>query len=676
MNIKKFHLIDKWRKSSQDRIGLDVLLGQAPAPATPLRERLKWLSQLLNWARTDGLKSADLNVAKSKLPAARLKYILQILERNAEMKNKVAETLRSIIHETSALELFMNIGIPNQESFLGEFVERLQLLLLPQPPHDNDIIFVFSETFKYFEDVQWIQEMDPALFQDWINLFRFSKGTVDPGWNTLISDARDALYLLSHQVRTIGLSRLIRQRVSIKHFQELPFYTLTEKVDKLLSAPGEAELNEAYNELKLNISECFKIINRVHKYFSERGANLSLVYQLMRLDILLSRVQTLARLLADYKNNPAIIQQFMSSLIYENTRARGFSSLLEDNMVLISQKIIETNAETGEHYISRGREEYFSTIKRALGGGLITAFTIIFKFRIVETKLVPFVSGFLQSLDYALSFLLLQATGFILATKQPAMTATVIAQKIPEANESLIPLIDEITLLIRSQLATVAGNLWGVIPSIVIIEVILSSFGNHVTSVAHAEHTIDSFSILGMTPFYAALTGVLLWLSSVFAGWFYNWFCYRGLPEAIEHQRRLVYVFGAHGAKKIADFLKRNMAGFASNISLGFLLGMTPEIGGFFGPPLEVRHVTLSTGSMAASAWILGPDVLNHWPFWLGILGLASMAILNLAVSFGLALIVAIWAKRAPAPKRHVIYAALLKRFFTHPGTFFFPEKS
>jgi site-specific recombinase len=628
-----------------------------------LRERLSWLSRLVNWARR----------GKEKLPIVRLKYILQILDHNPKLKIKIAETLRSIIHDTSALELFMNIGIPNQEGFLGELVERLQLKLLPQAPRDNDLVYVFSETCKFSDDVTWIKDLDPALFTEWVNLFVFSKGTIDRGWNTLIHDARDALHLLAHQVRSIGLSRMVRQRVSIGHFNELPFYNLTEKVDLLLAATTDSEKATAYIILNEALAESFKTINQVQKHFREHGASLLLIYQNIRLRTLLLRLRTIMELIANYKNNPVIIQQFMSSLIDENIRARSLRALFEDNMVLVSQKIIETNAETGEHYITRDRKEYVIILKKALGGGFVTGFTILFKFVILQMKVAPFVSGFLQSFNYAVSFLFLQATGFTLATKQPAMTATVIAQKIPEAQESVTPLVDEITHLIRSQLATVTGNIWGVIPSVIAIELAFELFSSHMTNEAYARHTIESFSILGLTPFYAAVTGVLLWLSSVFAGWYYNWFCYRGLPEAIENHPRLTYVFGGHGAKKIADFLRRNMAGFASNISLGFLLGMTPQIGAFFGIPLDVRHVTLSTGSMVASAWVLGPEILRQWSFWLGVGGLLSMAILNIAVSFGLALIVAIWAKRALAPKRHVIYNALLKRFFTRPWTFFLP---
>ncbi len=401
MKIKKPGFISRWRTSSQERLGLDVLLGQAPTPSAPLRERLNWLSRLTVWAR---VKDSSSDNSTQQDLGTRFKYILQILDNNLEIKERVAETLRSIIHDTSALELFMNLGIPNQEGFLGELFERIQFRLLPQPPHDNDLVFVFSETFSFSDDAILISEMDPSLFQEWVKLFQYSKGTVDPGWNSLIRDARDALQLLAQQASVIGLSQMVRRRSAINNFHELPFFKLPEKADLLLAAVSETELNSAYKELNFCLFQCFEVIGKVQVYFREQGASLFLIYQMIRLKFILLRIQNICQLIAGYKDNPVAIQEFMSSLIYENVKARGVKGLLEDNMVLVSQKIIETNAETGEHYITRDRKEYVTILKKALGGGFLTGFTILFKFIILRTKLAPFISGLFQSLNYAIRF--------------------------------------------------------------------------------------------------------------------------------------------------------------------------------------------------------------------------------------------------------------------------------
>ena len=50
---------------------------------------------------------------------------------------------------------------------------------------------------------------------------------------------------------------------------------------------------------------------------------------------------------------------------------------------------------------------------------------------------------------------------------------------------------------------------------------------------ADGQHVLDSLTLLGPTPFYAAFTGVLLFVSSLIAGWFENWFVWHRLDSAI-----------------------------------------------------------------------------------------------------------------------------------------------
>ena len=190
-----------------------------------------------------------------------------------------------------------------------------------------------------------------------------------------------------------------------------------------------------------------------------------------------------------------------------------------------------------------------------------------------------------------------------------------------------------------------------------------------------ALYTMKSFSILGMTPFYAAFTGILLWLSSLVAGWMDNWFAYRRLSSALSHNRRMVLILGETRARGFGMFLKRNISGIAGNISLAFFLGMTPVIAQFMSLPIDVRHVTLSSASLAAAAVSLPSNVFTTWDFWLAIVGIASMGVLNISVSFAMAMIVAIRARNVHAPERGLIYFAVWKRLKAQPLSFLLPPK-
>ena len=101
---------------------------------------------------------------------------------------------------------------------------------------------------------------------------------------------------------------------------------------------------------------------------------------------------------------------------------------------------------------------------------------------------------------------------------------------------------------------------------------------------------------------------MLLFASSLIAGWVENWFVWHRLDSAIAWNPRIVARLGAARAQRWSAYWRANISGFASNISLGLMLGLVPVVAAFFGLPLDVRHVTLSTGQLAAAVGALGLD--------------------------------------------------------------------
>jgi site-specific recombinase len=89
--------------------------------------------------------------------------------------------------------------------------------------------------------------------------------------------------------------------------------------------------------------------------------------------------------------------------------------------------------------------------------------------------------------------------------------------------------------------------------------------------------------------------------------------------------------------------------------------------------PLDIRHVTLSSGLLTAAVGSLGWGVMATRPFWLAVTGIFAIGVMNVSVSFALAMLVAIRARAIRAPERHAIYSAILKRFVHHPLSFMFP---
>jgi site-specific recombinase len=135
-------------------------------------------------------------------------------------------------------------------------------------------------------------------------------------------------------------------------------------------------------------------------------------------------------------------------------------------------------------------------------------------------------------------------------------------------------------------------------------------------------------------------------------------------------------MLGPSRTARVARFLQHNVTGFGSNISLGLMLGLLPEFAKFLGLPLDVRHVTLSSGFAAAAVATLGPRIMLAWPFWLAAVGILSIGVINVTVSFALAMLVAIRARGIQSPERRIIYQALLLRLRQQPLSFIFPTRS
>ena len=235
-------------------------------------------------------------------------------------------------------------------------------------------------------------------------------------------------------------------------------------------------------------------------------------------------------------------------------------------------------------------------------------------------------------------------------------------------------LVSESAALVRSQVASVFGNLMAVMPAVLAVALLWWLVaGEGPISDAKARDVLRSHSILGPSFLFAAYTGVLLWLSGLFAGWADNAFTVRQLHAAIATNARRVHHLGADGARERADWWRDNIAGLAGNIGLGVLLGLTPLVFAFFGLPIEVRHVTLSTGQVAVAAFSLGLDALTTAPFWMAVAGIVVIGALNVGVSFGMALRVAMRAVDISPTNRAKVYRAIRGRLVSHPGEFLWP---
>ena len=659
-------------------LSLDSLASSA-SPRDSLEVRLNWLVDLVQWIRRPGPQPEAQIESPTPVQIGRLRRFLDVLDKNPEWKLNVAKTLRSIIFETNTLDLFSETGLPRRFGLFNELAERLASRFLPARPNSAELGVLFDRLFPHRDDAAWIDKLDEASLQRFQALLEFEVAPEEQDWNALASDLEDAIIHLTAQLRVAGCSSAIRLRVKHRRIQELPFFKLSTSVQAALLARNNGDqenLAPELNHLRSLIESCYRAEEEVLSHLEDNGVSMDVVYQLAYIKAALQRLEALLELAFKPDLSLERVGTFVAMLVRENQARLSVSDLMRQNFRLMTRTIVERNAKTGEHYIARNASEYWEMVRHGGGGGALTALTTWFKPLLASIQLAALWGGVAASLNYVVCFLAIQLCGFTLATKQPATTAPALAARMRRVRdpEAVAALVDEVVFLIRSQFAAILGNITFIVPTVLILHLLVSFVtGSPILSVEKAHYTIHSLSILGPSLFFAVLTGILLWASSLIGAWANNWFAWHRLGDALASHRHLLRIWGPTRTARFAHFLQHHIAGFGSNISLGLMLGLLPVLAKFAGLPLDVRHVTLSSGSTAAAVATLGASVMLSTPFWLAVIGILAIGFTNLTVSFALAMWVAMRGRGIEPDERRTILRALWLRLRQHPLAFIYP---
>jgi site-specific recombinase len=365
-------------------------------------------------------------------------------------------------------------------------------------------------------------------------------------------------------------------------------------------------------------------------------------------------------------------------LVRGSATQHSVRGLLRNTLRQLALKVVEHTAHTGEHYIANTRAEWWAMLKSASGGGLLTAVTAFVKYGVVALPLAPALLGGAHALNYSLSFIALQFLGFSLASKQPSMTGSALADALDQ-KQGLGAEIDLVASIARTQLIAAVGNVFAAIPGALLLDLLWRLVTGHPLLTAEEGHhgLADLHPFTSLTLPFAAITGVFLWLSSLAAGLSANWSAFRSLPRAVGRSPRIVALLGDRRARWLGVQVGRHFSGIAAYVVLGFLLGFVPVLFKFAGVGLEVRHVTLSSASLAldASALLSAGELHTGALLWAS-LGIVFIGALNFGVSFALGLRVALQARGLVAVDRRRLVRGILRAMVRRPGRFLLPPKA
>lgn len=637
-------------------------------PQAELAQRHLWLIHLLDWVRAPA--------PSVELAVDRVRQFVDALEADPGARARMQAWWARFIETVDLTTLLADFGFAPRTALASEMNERLRYKLLPSSPETIDASELFMLALPHEFDAQWLNALDGELLARLRVLVSLDQDGPSYWQRTLLS----AITYCAGQILSTGFAPELRLRMSDSARLAQPFHALIHDVENLrvevmLALRTPDRLLAAEQRLRERLDACRAATATVYSHFESEGISVGLVFRLRQLRERIVRVRRLLDCLTS-ERPVAEAAPLLAHLVGVARERRSLRALFSANSSLLAAKVAERSAETGASYITRNPREYRAMVARAAGGGMVMAFTTLMKFALAALALSAFWGGLLAGMNYALSFVLIQLLHFTVATKQPAMTAPAMAAKLKELpdQQSVEDFVSEVANLTRSQVAAILGNVLIVLPAAIGLSLLfLHLFGHPPLDLGHADQVLDSLSLLGPSVLFAAFTGVLLFTSSLIAGWAENWFVLRRMDSAIRYNPRITRFLGAARADRWAKFLRRNISGFASNISLGFMLGLVPAFVGFFGLGLEVRHITLSAGQIGVASTTIGLEVLHSSAFWWAIAMLPFNGALNVIVSFLLAFRLALRAHNVSGVDRSRIYRAIRARLRNAPLSFFRP---
>jgi len=197
-------------------------------------------------------------------------------------------------------------------------------------------------------------------------------------------------------------------------------------------------------------------------------------------------------------------------------------------------------------------------------------------------------------------------------------------------------------------------------------------FGSSVAPAEKLAHMLDEVHPFASGAlFFAAVAGVGLFLSGLVSGYFDNQARYHHLAQRIAAAPRLTWL-GRERAAHVGAYLDTHYGAILGNLFFGMYLGLAGVVATLTGLPVDIRHVAFSSANLGTVATALGPAAVADALPW-AIAGVIAIALVNLAVSFALALHVALQSRRVGAAQILRLGLLVLQRLRKDPLSFFLP---
>ncbi len=606
------------------------------------------LCTVIDWLRPE-------NVTQIDEVEEKIQRFAQDMAHHPEAAAQIRAKARKLIVNLRFLPLYSDTGILPRRRFASELRRRVYNKLAPAPPVIFSAKNLIEHVFDQPGDPAWVEALPDAA---WMQLYDtlISAESDDKVRLHLVDEALYALEMLSIWLAAEEMEdELLRLDPTIADFDS-NFIAQEREISRFVAAcrsrliPTVASEEIDASHAWVMLEQCAQQVKRFRQLALSKGSDLQLTYLLERLEQILARIRTLLAILT--ADNPEEIQTrslaLFRQLVRQQSEENSVNNLLRQTSYLFAKSVTNQASETGEHYVTKDRREYIDMMKRGLGAGVFIALMALIKIQIVALGLPMGWTTLWVSLNYGLGFVIIHMFHFTVATKQPAMTAAYFAHQLEHAHNGMADRKDLAQLIIdvgRSQFAAISGNVLAALPVALLIGFAISAL----TGGAMMKESKAVELMAGQNPFtspalfYAAIAGVWLFVSGLVAGYYDNRCLYLDLPERIRRHPLLQRTLSPERRNRFADYIGGNFGALLGNFFFGVMLGVTGYIGYLTGLPLDIRHVAFSVANVGYASTVLQPSI---WVFAEYILFALMIGVVNLTVSFALALYVAMRSRR------------------------------
>jgi site-specific recombinase len=573
-----------------------------------------------------------------------LRNMIDIRSRDEEFKKQLTEFTFLVLGEAFFVNAFTDYGIQSSREFFAEAYSRVNHKILPPNLPDNELSHFIVYLFPKKNDMEWLELVDMA---NWTNLLALiNGGQVESHAGKISKQVYNAIIILCHRLTAIGIDPYLVRKMPEIDDNNSPFFHLNRQVglfvkkhldDKSLQLDHD-ELMDVVN----TIDRCEQIFRDIQNQKDTLGTSLHLTFLLKRAQQHIDRIRLLLKLFItkQYTNKITVISRLVKELVKAEHTKNSVRRFFKENTSLLVSRIVSHTSQKGEGYIGFSKKDNLKLFKSAMGGGLVVVFLVYIKYLIHRLHLSLFFEGFLFGLNYGIGFVLMHLLHYTLATKQPAMTASYIAENIGNANVEVKPW-QIFKQIIRSQFVSLFGNLVIVLPLCFLSEWVMKHYFHfsvftplQANVQMYLNHPFYSGSLV-----FAAIAGVFLALSGVIIGYIDNKVVYSEVAQRIIKHPNFDPNYRLGKRRKLAAFVEKNAGAILGNLFLGFALGMAGNIGEFIGVPFDIRHVTISSGNFAIA---MGSGFVTGRYFILTVFaGVFMIGIINIASSFLISFVLA-----------------------------------